>query len=72
MNFYSNTTTRRLEAVARRNGHRLGIVKSPDNSAGVFFVASVDGRPLTRWAALGWTVAEARENVERWGATLVN
>lgn len=61
----SNTTTRRLEGYARNRGLDLGILKSPQNSAGVYFIATDDGRVLSRWVSLGWTVAEAEEAIER-------
>lgn len=64
MTFFGNTTTARLEAFARARGLTLGIVKSPGNAAGLFFVASVDGRPLARWQSLGWSADEARQNIE--------
>ena len=66
MTAYSNSTTDRLEGTARRLGlDGFGVLKSDGNSAGVFFCVRLDGRTLSRWIALGWTVAEARESVER-------
>lgn len=61
---YSNSTTKRLEAFARARGIDCGILKSPGNSAGVFFVARLGDRVLSRWISLGWTVAEAKEAIE--------
>lgn len=62
--FLTNTTTQKLEGFARRLGADFGIVKHEQNSAGVWFVVSVDKQPLTRWISLGWTVHEARERIE--------
>lgn len=44
---------------------RFGVLKSPGNSAGLFFCTRLDGRVLTRWISLGWTVADARDGIER-------
>jgi hypothetical protein len=62
----SNSTTARLEAYARALGHDLSILKSPQNAAGVWFVTRVSGKVLTHWISLGWTVAEAKERLQRW------
>ena len=67
---YSNSTTKRLEGFAKARGLSLGILKSPGNSAGLFFVVNEDGRPLNRWISLGWTVAEAKEGIERLAAEI--
>lgn len=68
MKCYSNSTTRRLESYAKARGLVVGVMKSPDNSAGMFFVVNEDGKPLTHWVSLGWTVAESKEAIERMAA----
>lgn len=55
MIFYSNTTTARLEGYARARGYDVGIVISPNNSGGRYFIVAEDGRPLVHWISLGWT-----------------
>ncbi len=66
MRILTNTTTARLESYGRARGlDGFGVVKSLDNSAGVFFVTRLGGRVLSRWIALGWTVADAKEAVQR-------
>jgi hypothetical protein len=66
---YSNTTTARLEAYGRARGlEGFGVLKSPDNSAGVFFCVRLDGVTLTRWISLGWTRADAEAAIERLAA----
>ena len=64
MRFYSNSTTARLEGYARARGFHLGIVISPDNAAGRYFVVSEDHEPYTRWLSLGWTREGAQEAIE--------
>ena len=59
----SNTTTARLAGYARRRGLDIGILTSPDNMAGRYFVSVLDGKVLTHWISLGWTRAEAEERI---------
>lgn len=41
---YSNSTTEKLEAFGRARGlDGFGVLKSPQNSAGVFFVVQLNG-----------------------------
>lgn len=69
MTCYSNTTTARLEAYGRARGlDGFGVLKSPQNSAGVFFCVRLDGVTLSRWISLGWTVGKAKEAIERLAA----
>lgn len=67
MAHYSNSTTARLEGFSRARGRDLGIVISPANTDGRYFaVYDRDNRELCHpWWSLGWTVAEAQENLER-------
>lgn len=66
---YTNSTTKRLEGFARARGlEGFGVLASRDNSAGVFFVAQLDGRVLSRWISLGWTRSEAEGAIERLAA----
>lgn len=63
---YSNSTTRRLEGFGRARGlEGFGVLKSPDNSAGVYFCVRLHGRVLTRWISLGWTRQAAEEAIDR-------
>lgn len=64
---YSNSTTARLEGFARARGRDLGILISPDNSAGRYFVTyDRDTAELCHpWWALGWTVTEAQNELAR-------
>lgn len=69
MTCYSNTTTGRLEGFARGRGlEGFGILKSPGNSAGLFFCVRRDGVTLSRWISLGWTRDEAEQAIERMAA----
>lgn len=62
---YSNSTTKRLEAYGRARGLKgFGVLKSPQNSAGVFFCVQL-GETLTRWISLGWTAEEARAAIDQ-------
>jgi len=65
--FYSNSTTKRLEGYARARGKNLGIVISPDNSGGRYFVVSVDNEAQSTWYGLGRIVMEAQERIDRYG-----
>ena len=67
MTHYSNSTTARLEGYARARGLTVGICVTPDNSGGRYHVVNKDGQPLHNWIGLGWTVAEARGILTRWG-----
>jgi hypothetical protein len=57
----TNSTTERLEAFGRnRLLDRPHVIKSPDNSAGVFFLVGMAGKTWPRWVSLGWTAADAK------------
>lgn len=60
---YGNTTTARLIGYAKRRGLDIGVLISPSNSAGRYFVSVLDGKVLTRWISLGWTKAEAEDRI---------
>jgi hypothetical protein len=63
---FSNSTTERLEGFGRARGlEGFGVIASRDNAAGVYFVARFNGRTLSRWISLGWSVSEAKEAIER-------
>lgn len=68
MYFYSNTTTGRLEAFARRQGLQVDIVICRDNKAGRYFVVRKNNKTLMHWEALGWTVREAQDNITSYNA----
>lgn len=63
MRCFSNSTTARLEAFARARGLDYGVLKSPDNARGVFFLTRIRRTVLNRWIPLGYTALEARENI---------
>lgn len=65
MVFFSNSTTKRLEAHSRRLGRNLHIVKAIDNMSGVFFATGEDGKAWTSWHSLGWTRDEAASELDR-------
>lgn len=62
---HANTTTARLAGYARRRGLDIGVLISPCNSAGRYFISVLGGKVLTRWISLGWTRAEAEERIRR-------
>ena len=64
---YTNYTTERLEGYARARGIDIGIVISPNNVSGRYFITYDSGEVLHRWRSLGWTVAEVKEIIQRWG-----
>lgn len=63
MKSYSNTTTERLEGFARARGLDYGILISPDNAAGRYFLVWEGDKVANWWVPLGWTVAEAKESI---------
>lgn len=63
MFFRSTYTTQQLERFARKFGENLGIVASEGNSAGLYFVANIDNRPLSHWIPIGWTRSEAESRI---------
>lgn len=65
---YDNTTTARLAGYARRRGLDIGVLISPCNSAGRYFISVLGGEVLTRWISLGWTRAEAEERIRNMAA----
>jgi len=69
---YGNTTTARLTGYARRRGLEIGVLISPCNSAGRYFVSVLDGEVLTRWISLGWTRAEAEKRIRHMAAEEVS
>ena len=67
MTHYTNSTTEHLEGYARARDIDIGVVISLENAAGRYFITREDGIILHRWRSLGWTVAEAKETIQRWG-----
>lgn len=69
MVFYTNSTTKKLEGFARRRGVDYGIVISPNNKNGRYFVVTVNKKQLNVWSSLGWTFKEAKltivDNIDR-------
>ncbi|MCY1003931.1 hypothetical protein OWM54_42985 [Myxococcus sp. MISCRS1] len=59
MTYYSSEATQRLQDIAKTQGSEVGIVESPGNKAGLFFITGRDGHPLNHWEPLGWTEEEA-------------
>ncbi len=64
MTFYETWTSRRLEGYARARGFDYGIAYTPGNSTGAYHVISIDGQPLSRWQALGWSRDEAESTID--------
>ncbi len=60
---YSNSTTAKLETFARVRGKNYGIVQDKENASARYFITTEDDQPLSRWKPLGWTVAEAEEDL---------
>ena len=60
---FSNRTTRHLAGYARQRGLDVGVLFSPGNAAGRYFITYMDGKVLTHWISLGWTQAEAEERI---------
>lgn len=63
MIFSPTRTTKKLESYARRYNLNLGIVRSPHNKYGLYFVTSINDRTLTNWRSLGWTAEEAKTRI---------
>lgn len=65
----STPTTTKLEGYARRNYNKdYGIVVSPDNASGKYFIVNEDGQPLRHWMSLGWTAQDAIERLAMYSA----
>jgi len=60
---FSNRTTRHLAGYARQRGLDVGVLFSPGNAAGRYFITSREGTALTHWISLGWTQVEAEEKL---------
>jgi len=64
----SDTVTARLEGYARARGLQIGVVRSRDNSAGLFFVTTRNNEILRTWISLGWNRADAEAGIDRLAA----
>lgn len=50
--------------MARARGRNLHVVKSEGNTSGLFFVTGEGGLAWSSWESLGWTVEEAKAEIE--------
>ena len=61
----SNTNESKIERYARVRGLSITVIKSEGNASGRYFIASRNGKLLTHWGRLGWTLEDAFERIEQ-------
>lgn len=62
---YTNSVTRRLEGIARRQFKReIHVIACNNNACGKYFISGENGQPCYRWIGLGWSGSEARTSLD--------